>query len=377
MKMKIVYCIAGTYNSGGMERVLANKCNWLAKNGHEITIITTDQRGQKPFFHINETVSHYDLGINYEINNGKSFLNKLIHYPYKQFLHKKRLSKLLKKLKADIVISMFCNDVSLITSINDGSKKILEIHFSKFKRLQYDRKGIWRIADRWRSRKDERYVRKFDAFVVLTNEDKGYWGNLNHIKVIPNARTFTPTVTTSTKQKQIIAIGRYNYQKGFDMLIDIWAEVCSKTDDWTLEIIGDGVLKDYLQQKIDEYHISDRTFLVKATENIEAKYLSASILVMTSRYEGLPMILLEAQSFGLPIVAYACKCGPKDVITDGVDGFLIPPGDKKLFAVKLIELMKDELLRKEMGKKAKLASSRYAENKIMKQWVSLFYSLTK
>ena len=130
--MKILYCIAGTYNSGGMERVLANKANWLVNHGYEVTIVTTDQKGRRPFFSLDERIVCYDLGIGYEENNGKSFLNKLLRYPYKQYKHRKRLAALIKQIKPDITISMFCNDVSILPRIKDKSKKILEIHFSKF-----------------------------------------------------------------------------------------------------------------------------------------------------------------------------------------------------------------------------------------------------
>ena len=121
--MKILYSIAGTYNSGGMERVLANKANWLVAHGHEVIIVTTDQRGESPYFPLDARIKCYDLAINYEENNGKSFLNKLIHYPFKQWKHKVRLTALLKELRPDIVISMFCNDDSFIPSIKDGSKR--------------------------------------------------------------------------------------------------------------------------------------------------------------------------------------------------------------------------------------------------------------
>ena len=134
--MKIVYCIAGTYNSGGMERVLANKANYLAVHGYEVVIITTDQRGKQPFFDLDRRIRCHDLGINYEENNGKSFLNKLVHYPFKQWKHRKRLSECLKQTNADIAVSMFCNDASLLWKMNDGSRKILEIHFSRYKRRQ-------------------------------------------------------------------------------------------------------------------------------------------------------------------------------------------------------------------------------------------------
>lgn len=139
--MRIVYCIAGTYNSGGMERVLANKANYLVSHGYEVFIITTDQRGKQPFFSLDERIRCYDLGINYEENNGKSLLNKIIHYPFKQWKHRKRLSELLRELRADIAISMFCNDVSFLWKIKDGSRKILEIHFPAISACNMNAKG--------------------------------------------------------------------------------------------------------------------------------------------------------------------------------------------------------------------------------------------
>lgn len=375
--MKIVYCIAGMYRPGGMERVLTNKANYLVNVGYEVHIITTDQRQQAPYFPLDERVKCYDLEIDYEENNGKPIWNKLAYYPFKQYRHKQRLRKLLEKLKPDIVVSMFCNDVSFITRINDGSKKVLEVHFSKFKRLQYARRGLWRLADVWRTKQDTKHAALFDKFVVLTQEDKSYWGKLPNIHVIPNAIPLTPDLTSALVEKKVIAIGRYTYQKGFDRLIDIWNEVCKKEAQWQLEIVGEGELRASLQKRIDDYGIAHRVRLSEPTSEIYCRYLKSSILVLTSRYEGLPMILLEAQAFGLPIVSFQCKCGPKDVVTDGVDGFLIPEGDKKQFADRLIALMNDYDLRKQMGIAAKKASERYAEERIMMQWTQLFESLVK
>ena len=116
--MKLLYCIAGTCHSGGMERVLANKANYLARQGYEVVVVTTDQQGQPPFFPLDERIRCIDLGINYEENNGKSFVNKLFHYPFKYYLHKKRLTAVLKQEKPDITLSMFCNDAEFITHIS-------------------------------------------------------------------------------------------------------------------------------------------------------------------------------------------------------------------------------------------------------------------
>ena len=370
--MKILYCIAGTRHSGGMERVLANKANWLVQHGYEVMIVTTDQQGEPPFFALDKRISCYDLGIGYEENNGKSFLNKLIQYPIKQFRHKKRLNTLLQQLKPDITVSMMCNDVSFLPKMKDGSKKILEIHFSKYKRLQYGRKGIWRIADIYRSKQEEKQVRRFHRFVVLTDEDKGYWGNLPNIEVIPNARTYNPTTTAMLNTKRVIAVGRYTHQKGFERLIEAWNLICRQHPDWHLDIIGDGEDRPKLQEHIDQHNIESHITLYPPTKNMDAVYQGASIVAMSSRYEGLPMILLEAQAYGLPIVSFACKCGPADVVTDGVDGFLVPEGDVESLAGKLTTVIEDDALRQQMGRAARIASERYAEDVVMKKWIELF-----
>lgn len=373
--MKIIYCIAGTCHSGGMERVLANKANYLTGHGYEVVIVTTDQQGLPPFFPLAEQIRCIDLGINYEENNGKSFANKLLHYPLKQYRHQKRLAAILKREKPDITVSMFCNDAGFITRINDGSKKVLEIHFSKFKRLQYNRKGLWRLADLWRSKQDEKTVRRFDKFVVLTEEDKGYWGNLPNTTVIPNANTFATSQAAALENKKVIAIGRYTYQKGFERLIEAWNILSPGFPGWKLDIIGNGEERDKLQDLIHAYHLDGQVTLVSPTKSIDKVYLDASVLVMSSRYEGLPMVLLEAQAFGLPIVSFACKCGPKDIVANGETGFLVEENDIEGLARQLVKVMKDKNLRKQMGRKAKEASLRYAEDAVMAKWTALFDSL--
>ena len=373
--MKILYCIAGTYNSGGMERVLSNKANYLAAHGHEVTIVTTDQRGQAPFFELDRRIRCIDIDVNYETNNGKSFFNKVAHYPFKQFKHKRRLAKVLKEIKPDIAISMFCNDASLLPRMKDGSKKVLEIHFSRFKRLQYDRKGLWRLADKWRNRNELKVASRFDRFVVLTHEDSCYWGGLSNMSVIPNARTFVCDAPAPLDRHRVIAVGRYTYQKGFDMLLDAWARVCKQVNGWELHIIGDGESRDALAAQIKELSLQDSAVLCPATKNIKEAYQEASILVMSSRYEGFGMVLLEAATAGVPAVSFDCKCGPSEIIKDGETGFLVAPGDTASLAEKMLMLMKDEALRKKMGKAAFADSSRFSTETVMKQWTDLFDGL--
>lgn len=370
--MRIIYTIAATYNSGGMERVLANKANWLVQNGYEISILTTDQKGRSSFFEFDPRIRFYDLGVNYEENNGKSFLNKLVHYPFKQWKHRRALQKLLPELKADVVVSMFCNDASILPKIKDGSRKVLEIHFSRFKRQQYGRKGIWRIADDIRSRNDLKVVSKFDRFVVLTEEDKGYWGELDNIQVIPNASSFVLDKPAELNEKRVIAVGRYCYQKALNRLIEAWSVVCKRVDDWKLHLVGDGEDREALKHQIDELRLTDKVVLGRSETDMKSVYGGASMLALSSRYEGLPMVLLEAQAAGLPIVSFECKCGPKDVITEGVDGYLVEEGNVAALADRMLRLIEDKDLRKRMGQEAYKNSERFSEESVMAQWEKLF-----
>lgn len=376
--MKIVYCIAGTYRAAGMERVLADKANWWAAHGHEVHILTTDQRGLPPAFAMDPSIQTQDLDINYEENNGGSFLSKVWKYPGKQWRHRRRLSRVLKEIKADIVVSMFCNDVSFLPKIKDGSRKVLEVHFSRFKRLQYGRKGLWALADRWRSQTDLKHVRAFDKFIVLTKEDKGYWGDLPNIVVIPNPVAMQADSPAPLTGKTVIAVGRYSYQKALDRLVDAWSLVMDQLEPdngWKLWLVGDGETRPELEKQIIRLRLQDSVVLGKVEKDIARVYQEASILALSSRYEGLPMVLLEAETFGVPCVSFACKCGPKDVIRDRENGLLVPEGNVPRLADALLKLIRDPELLRKMGAASYADSVRWRPEQIMNQWNSLFENI--
>jgi len=373
--MKIVYCILGIFNSGGMERVLANKVNYLVDRGYDVTIITTDQKGRPAYFSLDSRVLHIDLAVNYTDALEVNIINKSLIFSKKKRLHKQLLAEQLMKLKPNITISMFDYEASFLTDIKDGSAKVLEIHFSRFKRIQYGRKGVLRLIDRYLSLRDKQIAKKYKRFVVLTHEDKGYWGKMNNIEVIPNANSFEPNDISNLSSKRVIAVGRLNYQKRFEDLIALWRTVHLEAPDWKLEIFGNGPQKRELQALIDTYGLSNSAILREPVKDIMNEYLASSMVAMTSRYEGLPMALLEGQVCGLPMVSYCCKCGPKDIIIDGKNGFLIDEGDLANFSSKIVQLIKDIALRKEMGLHSSQLSKRFSEEEVMSKWISLFNSV--
>lgn len=360
-----------------MERVLTLKANYLVDQGYDLHIITTDQRGRKPFFNLDDRVQLYNLDINHEEQNGQGLWLKLRDYPLKRYRHEKRLKALLMRLRADVVVSMFGEEAFFLTKIQDGSRKVLEYHFSKLKRLQYGRRGLWRWVDLWRTRKDAEAVKGYDRFVVLTEEDRALWGELPNICVIPNPFPFEPQEQADTTSCRIIAAGRYDYQKNFEALLDIWAMIHKDFPAWRLDIYGDGPMRSLLEERLEGLGLGESVTLHPPTREIMREYLSSSIYVMTSRYEGLPMVLLEAQALGLPIVSYTCPCGPRDIVSDGVNGYLVPEGREEEFAARLRLLMADEQLRRDMGRAAHEASSRYRMQTVMPQWLELFEALVR
>lgn len=377
--MKIIYCTHSTYNPGGMERVLLNKVTYLSQlPGWEVSVVTTDQHQRPPFYPFPEKVRMTDLDINYSDDNDKGTWKKIFGYLRKRKEHKRKLTALLQKKKPDIVVSLYPSESSFIPDIKDGSKKVLELHFCKFFRLQYGRKGLLGWIDKWRTRQDERIVRRFDKFVVLTHEDKGYWGNLPHMEVIPNAAMHVSKSYSDVTNKRVIAVGRLDYQKGFDRLIEAW-ELIQRTGEWTdwrLDIFGQGEWKDMLQQMIDERGLQHAVRINKPTKQIGEEYVKSSMLVMSSHYEGFPMVMIEAMACGLPVVSFDYKCGPKDIIQHGINGLLVPEGDVKALANAMMEVMADEAYRRMLSQNARKVVDTYSEEAVMKQWIRLFTTIT-
>lgn len=377
--MKLIYCTHSVCNPGGMERVLLNKVTYLSKlPGWEISIVTTDQHHRPPFYPFPKNVWMTDLDINYSDDNDKGAWTKITGYLRKRREHKRKLTALLLKEKPDIVVSLYPSESSFIPDIKDGSKKVLELHFNKFFRIQYGRKGIIGLIDRWRTRQDERIVRRFDKFVVLTNEDKGYWGDLPNIEVIPNAAIHVSKNYSEVKNKRVIAVGRLDYQKGFDRLIQAWklVQYTGQFTDWKLDIFGQGEWREMLQQMIDEQGLQNTAKINPPTNAILNEYVHSSLLVMSSNYEGFGMVLVEAMSCGVPVISFDCKCGPKDIIQTGINGLLVPNGDIQALADAMMKVMEDEAYRKMLSLNARKVVDTYSEQAVMSQWIRLFTSIT-
>lgn len=368
--MKIVYNLLEAVNSGGIERIVIAKANWLAEFGHDVTIITTDRKGRSPFFPINDKIRSIDLGINYR-DSWDSTVKKLVMRHHLMKLHRKALYGVLEQLRPDISVSTFGNEVEFLPDIPAAGHTVAEIHFSRMFRLNECSSGLQGLANRIHTFMDKRLAAKYDAFVCLTEEDKPAWGKLHNINVIPNFIMARRPAMAQGDSRHVIAVGRLTRQKGYERMIEAWKIVATRHPDWHLDIYGDGELKEDLIIRISRLDLSKNITIHPPCAPIEEKMAQSEFLLMTSLYEGLPMVMLEAMGCGLPVVTLDFKCGPRDIIGNH-NGIVVPGDDTGRFADAVCRLIEDRTLRDTLAANSYESAMKFTQDRIMPRWLDLF-----
>ena len=380
-KYKIVYCTPALYSAGGTERVVSVKANYFADVlGYDVTIIVTEGKNGNSFFPLSNNVKVINLGLNFEELWNKSFVKKILLYLRKQKRYKKLLTSELLRIRPDITITTLRREINFINSINDGSKKIGEQHLSRtnYRKIDsrfskyYEKIFFWWWKDRVVSN-----LLKLDKLIVLTNDAVAEWPELTNIRMIPDPLSIKVNGSSSLTSKRVITIGRYSYEKGYDILLHIWSKVEKKCTDWQLDVFAMGDPTPYVKMMDDLSIDKKRCHLNSSVVDVEEKYLNSSILVQPSRTEGFGLVLVEAMACGLPVVSFDCENGPRSIISDGDNGFLVSPFDIELFANRIIQLIASHDLRKSMGEKGRKKSQQYRIESVGEQWKLLFDELMK
>lgn len=379
--LKLVYLTPALYMAGGVERVLTLKANYFAEHfGYDVTIILTEGKGKSPFYPLSERIKVVNLDIGFEQLWNCSFLKKIFVYLKKQRQYKKALTAELMKLCPDITVSLLRREINFLIGIKDGSKKIGELHVNRLNYRNFEANDTNFIkqlfAKLWMSNLVKQ-LKRLDRFVVLTEEDKLAWPELKNVSVIPDPLSFVPTAQSTLGVKRVIAVGRYVYQKGFDLLLQAWAKIERQCPDWMLVVYGDGDRAPYEQMMRNLGIDTSRCLLNGPTTDIQREYVNSSLFVFTSRFEGFGMVLVEAMACGLPVVSFACPCGPKDIVRDGEDGFLVENGNIDELVQQLMKLMVDHRLRTAFARHAQQNAQRFNIEQTALRWKSVFESCVK
>ncbi len=336
--------------SGGGERVCANLANALCSD-YEVEIFSFYKSQPNPIYELNKKVRITYLSP-YDLKNAKGLKKIFLKSFCRYFLSLKIIFHFRQK-----------NDEILLA--NDG----YFVPFFKNKTLKYLR--IWHIKA---PKKKKMIFNRFDTIIILSSKELEKWKKWHkNIQVIPNFLPFISLKESDLSQKVVLSVGRMDKgdQKGFFRLIDIWEIVqkSKKYKEWKLHIVGDGILKKEIQDKIKIKKLEKSIILKPFTKEIEKEYLKASIYVLTSHFEGFPMILLESSNYRIPSVAFDINTGPSDIIENKKNGFLISNNNLSDFAEKIQNLMDDENLRKKMGQYAKeKVKNNFSEYIIVQNW---------
>ncbi len=359
--MKLLYITNGINGAGGLERVLSIKASYLVDHfGYEVTILVLNDQDKDCFYKFSDKIKTVSIQV---AGNPIQYLKS----------YRNGIQRIVKMVDPDII--SVCDDGLkgfFIPKILESKRKIIyERHVSKLIEANVNDGFVKRISNKVKWLLMESLAKNFEQFIVLTEGNKNEWKSLKNIQVIPNPLSFYPDTPSDLESKKVICVGKISYQKGQDLLVKAWEKVTVNHPDWQLELYG----------KSDDAFLntdsltSKNIFHFPPERNIEAKYLESSIYVMSSRYEGFGMVLIEAMACGLPCVSFDCNYGPSDIISNRKDGYLVAQEDVDNLADSILNLIENKQLRKVMGKEGRENVKKYLPQTIVNEWNDLLKKL--
>lgn len=378
--MKIVYCLNSIRGLGGVQRVTIVKVNALADiEGNEVYVVVTDNKHSTLVMDLSPKVHLIDLDINYyRGDRGRSKIANIIVYKQKMRLHRKALKEFLFKLRPDVVVSVGGFEKYMLLSMRKRTWKVVrEFHFVRNYRKDHSKTTFDRIQATLTDFYDFHFKeKKYDKIVILTDEDKETnWKGWPNVVVIPNPVSFTCDDPSPLTEKCVAYAGRLDPIKNCRSLVNAFKIVAGRQPDWVLKLYGEGNEYGQLKNQIAELGLQDNVQLMGFSNDIMSAYCQSSIAVLSSLSEGFALVIVEAMECGVPVVSYQCPYGPKDLISEGQDGFLVPLGDEQLMADRICKLIEDDQLRNRMGVAAKEKARQYHLDKIVERWMLFFNEL--
>ena len=384
--MKIVFLCNNFKSLNGVERVWSQKLSLLAEHqDDDVYLITYNQYGVPLSFQMSYKVHHVDLATRYISRCSFHGIYQYIDRYKSERSFRKELNQTLEKLNPDIIVcaDLHVADLKAVLSSTVHALRVVECHCglsAYFEDVKKFPSFLKRLQERLMKIQLLYVIRKFDKIVVMTEAEKADWNLKDKVVCIPNMLVYYPNQEYDRPhvQKRVLSVGRYAYQKGYDMLLDSWRQVQNTHSDWSLHIYGshDGGVGDYqrLQEQVKQHQINN-VFLHQATDDVYSCYAKSDFYLMSSRYESFGIVLIEAMSCGLPVISFDCKYGPKSIIRDGETGVLVPYGDITKMAASICSMIEHNEERLRMAVNARQESKKYHSENIMSLWHAFYKSL--
>ncbi|MFI0421930.1 glycosyltransferase family 4 protein [Spongiactinospora sp. 9N601] len=379
--MKIRYLLLHAYGMGGTIRTVITQANAMAAAGHDVEVVSVVRRREEPQFAIDPRVRLAALvdqraGVREpslaarlarRLRGGAVPRGEFAAHYFTPAVERAVASYIAGLTGGVLVTTRPALNLLSARHAGRGVVRVAQEHMNLSTHRPAVRDAVLR-----------NYA-KFDAVVVLTEGDRREYQEAipgARVERIPNSVHSLEQPFSDQSGKIVLAAGRLYPQKGFDMLLPAWAEVVRDHPDWQLRIYGTGPRKDRLRGQIEQLRLYNHAFLMGRSEHFHDELTKASVFVLSSRFEGLPMVMIEAMSHALPIVSFDCPTGPADVVTHGEEGLLVPPKDVPGLAAALKTVIGDRALRERMGARAAKTVAAYAPASVMPRWEALFSELS-
>lgn len=384
--MKIVFICNNFKSLNGVERVWSQRLSLLAEHpDFDVSLITYNQYGAPFSFPISDKVHHQDLATRYVSRCSFHGIFQYVDRYKSERQFRRELNKALMDLRPDVIVcaDMHVADLKAVLSSAVHAVRLVECHCglsAYFADIYKHHHYLKRFQQRILKRKLISAIKKFDKIVVMTEAEKKDWNMDDKIICIPNMLVAYPEQKPENphSHKRVISIGRYAFQKGYDMLLESWRMVQEKHPDWSLHIYGshDGGVGDYeqLQEQIKQNQINN-AFLHQSTNDVYSCYAESDFYVMSSRFESFGLVLIEAMSCGLPVISFDCKYGPQSIIQNGETGFLVSQSNTKKLANAICSMIENDEMRHRMAMDARSESQKYQPQNMMPIWHEFYRSL--
>lgn len=374
--MNIVFVLQSLANGGGVERTITDKANYLAQQGHLVSMVTYEQGMHPEVFKLLPTINHWDLEC-------RRFT--LYKYPkYKQFyklwcmkkLFATRWNSILNQIKPDIVVMTTYSDDFRKEILDNAKNKQIKIIIESHTAFWHD-KQTKNIIKKLYLKYDLHLIRKCNLLLALTKGDAVFWRkHVTQVKVLPNPVTFYADDISNRKQDigRIISVGRLDSPKRFDILIDAFSKVASKWPEWHLDIYGKGRLHTILERQIEKLGLQGRVIIHEHTTEMFSEYMRSQFFILCSEYEGFGLVIVEAMACGIPIISVNCPYGPAEIVRNGETGWLckMDVGD---LSERMEWMFSHEKERLEMGKNAHESAAKFRKESVMKEWEKAYLSV--
>lgn len=346
---------------GGTERACVNLANLLYRHGHPTTLLIIDTPDGS-FYSIDKGVEVKHISLHFGITETGNKLSRKIDL----FRHIRQLKKMLAAINADVYIgSEYHLSIAAYLAKPNNRSQIIAWEHHHINWLQKNR--FWTYL--WKT-----VYPKIDWVVCQNTTEKKLFERIGcRATTIPYSLPQLPQEKAALQETKILSVGWLIKRKGVDMIPAIAEKVLAKHPDWHWKIIGSGEGYDALLHELTRKNLQHQVTVVNpATNDLSVEYLHTSIFVMTSRFECLPMVLLEAGSFGVPCVAFDCPTGPADIISGDKSGFLVALENTDEMAHRINELIGNPVRRKQMGEEARFRSQMYAADVVYTLWQKIF-----